>query len=125
MGRYVHITLSEYFNLKGYGKGKRVNLTVFSEMTGVSISFISKLLRNCPISSRGKNFRDIDKILNADGYKLVCGDAIGERDTILQRKVNSLEKENAELKKKILFLEQQILDYKEIKALCKKIASKS
>ena len=124
MGRYVHITLSEYFSLKGYGKGKRVNLTVFSEMTGVSISFISKLLRNCPISSRGKNFRDIDKILNADGYKLVCGDAIGERDTILQRKVNSLEKENAELKRKVSFLEQEILDYKEIKTLCKKIASK-
>ena len=124
MGRFMHITLSEYFKLKGYGKGKQINLTVFSEMSGVSISFISKLLRNCPISSKGKNFRDIDKILNADGYKLVCGDSLGERDTLLQRKVDSLEKENADLKKKVFFLEQEILDYKEIKTLCKKIASK-
>ena len=92
-------------------------------MTGVNLTFISRLSRNEPVS-KGKNFDDIDKYLNHDGYKLIFGDVIGERDTLLQRKVDSLEKENADLKKRVLFLEQELLDYKDVKTLCKKIASK-
>ena len=124
MGRYVHITLAEYFKIKGYGRGKKINQGVFADFCGVGDRFISLLINNHEVS-HGKEFKAVDAYLQRDGYRLIRGDALAKNHTHLQRKADLLEKENADLKMQVSFLEGELQDLKEFKRLAIKIASKS
>lgn len=116
-----NITLKEYFDLKNIKKSKGgiMNYGQFADKVGVSISYISKLVNNMPLSQKDCGKFEIIKLYVAkDGYNLIKGNTF-------DLGMNSILKDNDKLKKEIkcLRLENQLLmeqnaNYKSLVKLC-------
>lgn len=116
-----NITLKEYFDLKNIKKSKGgiMNYGQFANKVGVSISYISKLVNNMPLSQKDCGKFEIIKLYVArDGYNLIKGNTF-------DLGMNSILKDNDKLKEEIkcLRLENQLLmeqnaNYKSLVRLC-------
>ena len=116
-----NITLKEYFDLKNIKKSKGgiMNYGQFADKVGVSISYISKLVNNMPLSQKDCGKFEIIKLYVAkDGYNLIKGNTF-------DLGMNAILKENDKIKKEIkcLRLENQLLmeqnaNYKSLVKLC-------
>lgn len=119
-----NITLKEYFDLKNIKKSKGgiMNYGQFANKVGVSISYISKLVNNMPLSQKDCGKFEIIKLYVArDGYNLIKGNTF-------DLGMNSILKDNDKLKEEIkcLRLENQLLmeqneNYKSLIKVCKLI----
>ncbi len=118
------ITLKEFFELQGYGKGnKQINVSTFAELTGVSISYISKLLNNRYITSKKtKSFEKVDNYVRQYGYRLVYGDILAAAESAVIRQNKKLKMQIAELTRENEILKSQLESYESLKKMCIKIA---
>ncbi len=121
------VTLREFFDLQGYGKGKEINVSTFAELCGVSISYVSKLYNNrfAGSSTNTETFKKIANYVKDYGYTLVRGDIMSLADNGIRRENNKLKLENASLKSRVAQLEQELADLNEIKRLAHKICERS
>lgn len=116
------ITIQEYFNIKGYGIGKEINVSLFAELTGVSISFISKLLNNQYVSSKkGIAFKKVENYLKKDGYQLISGNIIELGMNNIIKENDKLKLENKSLKLEIQRLNEIISNYSDLEKIVNKI----
>lgn len=116
------ITLKEYFDLKGYGIGKRINVSMFANLTNTSVSFISKLLNNQYISAKkGKAFKRVEELLKKDGYQLITGNVIELGMNNILKENDRLKLENNSLKLENQRLNEIINNYNDLEKLVNKI----
>lgn len=120
-----NVTLKEYFEIKGYGKGKEINISTFAEIVGVSVAYISKLYNNQITTLRGGNCWDkISNYVKKDGYTLVRGDILSLGCNCVSRERDKLTKRVRELESENAFLKAQLNDLREIIRLCEKVTKK-
>ena len=120
------ITLKEYFERKGYGKGanaKGSNLSDFASLCNVSASLISHIYNGSYKQSRGgKAFARVENVLNQENFTLKLEN--NEANSSLMKENKKLKEENRKLSDKILELERELKIYSGLAAFCDRVSTK-
>ena len=120
----MKITFKEFLTLQGYVPNKKGHtLSEFAQKLNISVGYVSKLYNNRTSTFTSKKWNDLRIYAKSLGYEL-----INPKDTYtnipLERKVKSLEEENAALKDEIISLKSELLSYRKLKKYAEKICRK-
>ena len=116
-----NITLKEYFELKNIKKSKGgiMNYGQFADKVGVSISYISKLVNNMPLSQKDCGTFEIIKLYVAkDGYNLIKGNTFDLGMNGILKENDKVKKENSLLKMENAILKDQLKQYESLIKMC-------
>lgn len=95
------ITLKQFCNELGFYPNSAHNLSDFAKLTGISVSYISKLYNARPVGSNGPKWNKLCEYVERHGYQLITANPTDYMQS-------NLLKENKRLNKKIRALEQEI-----------------
>lgn len=116
----MNYTLKEIFKLINCKPHSNFNYSKFAELTGVSISYISKLVNAQPVAAnenRGSFLKLKTFIKNNYGYNLVIANYIDYNNNKVARDNKKLINQIKSLELKIKFLEEELKTFQEIERL--------
>lgn len=116
------ITLKEFCNKLGFYPNREHNLSDFAKITGLSVSYISKLYNARPVGSNGPKWEKLCEYVERHGYQLITANPEDYMQSNLLKENKKLNKHITYLENYIKLLEFQLNEVQELIRVSKRIA---